>query len=103
MDTNKEVIARLKEESVCLECQECCKWLTVVWEIDKFDDELRDFYIARGCRFTIQGRWIHVCMPSTCQFLESMRGCTIYEERPELCRKYDGREDVTMKGICKLG
>jgi len=100
--TNKEALELMNEQQTCIECQECCKWLTVVWDRGQFTPDLRHFYAIRGCRFTEQGRWIHVCIPTICSHLRFERGCLIYEERPDVCKKYDGREDVTMKGICKL-
>jgi len=90
------------EQEICVECQECCQWMTFVLDVpDK--KAFTEFYETRGClvRDEKLGSRIAVMVPQTCQHLKAS-GCEIYEKRPELCQKYDGREDYWMYDLCKL-
>lgn len=62
-----------------------------------------EHYEARGCvvRSEKLGTRIAVMVPQTCQHLRAT-GCEIFEKRPELCKRYDGREDYWMYDLCRL-
>lgn len=89
-------------QKICIRCQECCRWMTFI--LDNVTVEtLRPIYEARGCRFEpIEGHNATALMvPSTCQQL-TKDGCAIYEDRPQYCRDYDGRDDPFMMHECLL-
>lgn len=90
-------------EAICVECQECCKWLTFVLDVPDVA-YFTEVYEARGCKVTkdkVGDNRIIVMVPQVCQHLGKL-GCAIYETRPRFCRAYDGREDYFMYEICKL-
>ncbi len=91
-------------ERICVECQECCKWLTFVLDVPD-REYFTEVYEARGCEVTkdkVGDNRIIVKVPQVCQHLVEGVGCTIYEKRPRFCRAYDGREDYFMYKQCKL-
>lgn len=88
--------------NICKYCQECCRWLTFVLGEEVYK-HFEEFYKARGCQvFYLEDSGDYAVMVhSTCQYLTST-GCAVYEQRPQECRKYDGRKDQFMKDKCKL-
>ncbi len=88
---------------ICVECQECCKWLTFVLHVPD-REYFTEVYEARGCtvRKELSGDRLIVMVPQTCQHLDAQLGCLIYEDRPQYCVSYDGREDFFMYDKCKL-
>ena len=90
-----------QEEVVCIECQECCKWMGIIIPSDEWK-ERRKFYEVRGCEVArTEGDDVYVLLPSVCPHL-TPNGCDIYDYRPNYCREYDGRDDPAMRGRCKL-
>lgn len=97
----------------CIECSECCEWVTFIipqpsgiqltTERSSFlKNALVEFYEARGCKIKDAiGDNMAVMVPSVCPHL-SVKGCDIYDKRPDLCRQYDGRLDRYMKDVCRL-
>jgi len=43
----------------------------------------------------------YIVIPYQCPELMPLHGCLIYEDRPLVCKQYDGRKDLIMKGVCK--
>jgi len=88
------------DSETCIECQECCNWLTFI--LPSLSDDQKDFYERRGCRIVDQRDGGYgVMVPSHCQYL-GFAGCIIYNDRPGLCRIYDGRVDPFMINYCQL-
>ena len=91
-----------KAQELCLACQYCCKTLAMSVNAVQFSDEMRKFFIARGCELyedTPEVVW--VIMPSVCPNLTTF-GCKIYDSRPVVCRAYDGRFLPFMDKKCNL-
>lgn len=95
-----------RKSELCLSCMECCKWL-------RFDCMAKDkrqatlmaeFYKTRGCDVKLnkisQMYTVIVNVPVKCPYLTE-KGCSIYENRPNACRNYDGRKDVMIADKCK--
>jgi Fe-S-cluster containining protein len=65
---------------------------------------MADFYTTRGCETKIvkvgNMRIVLVNAPVVCPHLKES-GCDIYKRRPNACRNYDGRKDITMADKCK--
>ena len=89
-----------EEEQICIECQECCKTLAVPYYTA--DNDTIEFYSIRGCERVINDQGAYLLIPFSCPHLIE-DGCDIYEDRPEVCREYDGRKVLFMKDKCKLG
>ncbi|RLC88837.1 MAG: hypothetical protein DRJ03_00950 [Chloroflexi bacterium] len=84
------------EQKICVECQECCKWL--VFYLDKETLAFyKEVYETRGCEINANALFVN----APCQHL-TKDGCAIYEHRPIYCRTYNGRLDPAMMGKCKL-
>lgn len=91
------------EQVICIQCQECCKWMTFTLTLPADAlPEYDKYYSARGCKtFYVNQSTIKVIVPSKCPQLTPF-GCKNYESRPKLCRLYDGRRDQLMAGRCQL-
>ena len=92
-----------KEKSdLCLTCLACCKALAIPTPYVYSNAEFKEFYRVRGCGIVpVTGEefslvWLRIACPHL-----TIEGCDIYEDRPEWCKKYDGRLDPLMKDICK--
>jgi len=92
--------AKSKKQEACLSCMECCKTLAFNLPRKALDKPTKEFYTTRGAKFTYQGNIVWVMVPSVCPNLTSF-GCKDYEDRPYVCRIYDGRNFPFMDDICK--
>lgn len=84
------------ETEICIKCQKCCKEVDVPTYAHKTSteiDKIKAFYEARGFTtyFDMYG-FLHVELYYPCPHITE-KGCDIYENRPEVCRNYDGRRD----------
>lgn len=71
----------------CLECMECCKVL--IFHTRNRPGALNmEFFHARGCRVLTEADFLTVELDHPCPHLTA-KGCDIYENRPETCRRYD--------------
>ena len=90
-----------KGQQECLKCGECCKWLTFSVSIppNMFARYL-NYYKTHGCRIIKvkkdQGH-IALMVPSVCHKYSFGQGCVVYNDRPQLCRLYDGRNDPNIR------
>ncbi len=88
---------KLKSD-LCLKCIECCKIMG--FYINAKDVEAVQFYDKRGCRLSlVTPEIISVTIDRVCPEL-SENGCKIYENRPRICKNFDGRLHNETKGIC---
>lgn len=93
---SKQVSTHSGNDNQCVECDACCKYVSV--EIDKptTKSEIEDvkFYIYHeGSSVYIdeENDW-YIMFESKCDKLGTDGQCTIYEERPTICREF-ARED----------
>lgn len=89
------------QQKICIDCKECCKWLTFILSPHIMNNDMVTFYRTRGCKIKLINDNFHVMVPTTCPHLTE-KGCDKYKHRPQKCREYDGRFDPAMKYICKL-
>lgn len=88
--------ARTERERLCLSCQRCCKEISIYTHPILYScsvEEIVEFYETRG--FDVQRLEedaIVLSFKRDCPHL-TPAGCDIYEERPDVCRKYSGIED----------
>jgi len=76
---------------------ECCKVFYVPTRVSSKDQ--KRFYELRGCKVkNFKGSQV-VVVPLPCPHL-TLKGCDIYDTRPQVCREYDGREDPLMMDKC---
>ena len=90
-----------KAESLCIECQECCKTMAMSLNRPAVTKDMVKFFKARGCELYYIPHVVWVIMPSVCPNLTTF-GCKIYVNRPAVCRMYDGRNLPFMDKTCKL-
>ncbi len=84
----------------CEGCSECCNHMTFMINVDNSQTlaQYLDFYKARGCELKIlNGFGVAVTVNSPCPHLSDV-GCSIYPERPNLCKAYDCRTDPFLHG-----
>jgi hypothetical protein len=93
-----------RNSEICVECQLCCRELH--FNLGRCDtDEGKDaarFFGIRGLAVVSENNHFTVIVPHTCQHLDPLIGCEIYEDRPIDCRVYDGRRDPVMRDRCAL-
>jgi len=92
-------IEKSKASEICIACQECCRWTTFVLSMPS--QMLLDHYKARGFEIKIIGDNFHIMVQTVCPHLKKS-GCSIYADRPQVCRNYDGRFDPVMCDRCQL-
>lgn len=87
---------------ICIECQECCKWLTfTLTPMPHVLEHWKEYYTERGCKVIQRGSQMTVLVPHVCQHLKES-GCEIYAGRPKVCFDYDGRQDPFLNEKCDL-
>jgi Fe-S-cluster containining protein len=67
-----------------------------------YAEQLIDYYEAHGCVVHRSGYGLVVMVPLACKWLQPDGLCEHYDNRPELCRQYDGRADPYLRDRCKL-
>ena len=76
---------------ICVACQLCCKAVGV-YSAHPYTEEIKEFYEARGAK--VSQRTIYdelltfVEFPFPCPNLDPIKGCLIYDSRPEVCKNY---------------
>ena len=77
----------------CKPCEGlCCRYFAL--EIDKPEDRedfqtLAWYLCHKGCYvYVADGDW-HLCIDNECKYLDAKHRCTIYEERPKICRDHE--------------
>jgi len=68
--------------------------------LNNFNRNMEEFFLARGARLFKSPDSMWVVFPSKCANLTAF-GCKIYEDRPVICKSYDGSKMPFMKGYCK--
>lgn len=101
----KEYLTDDEKMILCLRCQKCCKSVAISLRHDPESDMYRrvtEHYMAHGCTSMIFGNSLIISIPHICQHLTE-NGCSIYKNRPLVCREYDGRKDPRMFRSCLWG
>jgi Fe-S-cluster containining protein len=88
----------MTKSELCLKCMKCCTFLT--FEVPALGTTL-EFYKARGVKIQlgITKRTMIVNIPHVCSKLTE-KGCSIYKDRPEACKVFDGSTSITTKHLC---
>jgi Fe-S-cluster containining protein len=63
----------------------CCRFSQM--KVKNITQDERNYFLFHGCEIKDQGSLAHVLMPTPCMKLAGTN-CTIYEDRPQICRKY---------------
>lgn len=71
-------------------CQKCNKWCCRLYNITLTDREKKSgLYVINNAFYTISGQaQLQKKDDGSCYYLDNDLGCTIYNDRPEMCRKY---------------
>ncbi|NLI30459.1 MAG: YkgJ family cysteine cluster protein [Nitrospiraceae bacterium] len=87
---------RTKKQRLCIACRKCCQELGVFTLNAFYEDPPEDvihFYQTRGCSITPhESGLLYLSIKMPCPHLTD-DGCAIYEDRPQICRKYSGLEE----------
>lgn len=98
----QEYLTDEEKSILCLRCHECCKQLPISMKYEPNSEafkQMSEFFRAHGCEArVIHGTYV-ISIPHVCQYLTT-EGCTIYKERPQVCRNYDGRKDPRLFNKC---
>lgn len=82
-----------KKQFACLSCQKCCKEFGLLTYFE-WNEENLEYFQARGfLTSNYNGNIVVWTDKFPCPHL-TKNGCNIYETRPEICKKYDGRENL---------
>lgn len=88
--------------SLCVHCQRCCRQLHFQIPVPPTKEEMLKtfkFFKARGIELRVLGKSLIAVVPHICPQL-TPTGCSIYADRPEACRQYDGTKDEILKDSC---
>lgn len=89
---------------ICVGCQVCCKTIGV-YSAYSYTADIIEFYKARGAKVSrriIYGdelTFIEFNLP--CPNLDPVKGCLIYDTRPEVCKGYP-EEGSPLLDDCEL-
>ncbi|MDP8217126.1 MAG: YkgJ family cysteine cluster protein [Candidatus Theseobacter exili] len=94
----------MKEDFVCINCGECCKWEGYVHIAEEEIDQLSDYLGISIDEFTSnytvltnnrQGLSLKEKKNGSCIFLSKDRLCTVYTARPKQCRQFPYSWDIS--------
>ena len=98
-DTTEANELENKKQQLCLSCQRCCKQVNIVTAYSGDNEEMKKFFATRGFKVysmavskDSKDTRILLIIDIPCAFL-TPAGCSIYSNRPQVCRDYDGRLD----------
>jgi len=98
MENNKDM------SRICIECQVCCKTVGV-YSAHPYTPDIIEFYEARGAKISqriMYGEaltFIEFNLP--CPNLDSVKGCLIYNDRPQVCKGYP-EKGAPLLNDCEL-
>ena len=76
---------------ICIACQACCKTVGV-YSVHPYTPEIKGFYEARGAEVSQRTLYdetlTFIEFPFPCPNLDSVKGCLIYDHRPQVCEGY---------------
>ncbi len=90
---NVTVVAGTTHTLHCNKCTACCRWGAVILQPN---DRAEDYETETMDEFTVLKRRAD---GKTCWYLDEVKGCTIYDKRPAVCRAFDCR----LYGLQKTG
>ncbi|MBN1419457.1 MAG: YkgJ family cysteine cluster protein [Planctomycetes bacterium] len=87
---------------LCPRCNAlCCRYITYQMKTPRYDvdfDEIRWFLCHEGvCVYVDEGKW-HLQVSTNCKKLAPDGRCTIYENRPAVCRDHGTEEECEFTG-----
>jgi Fe-S-cluster containining protein len=81
----------------CKKCGDCCRQL--IFFIPSLPESYIEYYENRGCRIENN----KLIVPYECPHLGVDNLCMIYENRPALCREYEGQSGFYKPKGCGYG
>jgi Fe-S-cluster containining protein len=87
---------------ICVACQLCCKSVGV-YSASAYSEENKEFYEARGAKVSKRNirniEYMFLSFDFPCPNLDPVKGCLIYDTRPEACKAYpeDGSQILESK------
>jgi Fe-S-cluster containining protein len=92
------------KSEICIKCQECCKTVGV-YSAHPYTPEIREFYEVRGAKVSqrtiFDETLTFIEFPFPCPNLDPIKGCLIYDTRPEVCKGYP-EFDAPLLDSCEL-
>ncbi|HMK42956.1 MAG TPA: YkgJ family cysteine cluster protein [Dissulfurispiraceae bacterium] len=94
--TDGDADASTEKQLLCIKCKKCCQEIglfTYTGFYEDTEEEVVHFYQTRGFNVVRDKTGLlYLTMKLSCPHL-TKEGCDMYEHRPEICRKYSGREE----------
>lgn len=90
---SKKEEKKMSTEEICIQCHACCMYITVPIEPPE-DEETIQLYLWYLYHKNIEiyldhkNQW-QILMKTPCENLLPNGYCSIYENRPQICREYD--------------
>lgn len=81
------------KQKICIECRKCCVDVAFHTPYTNDREDVIDFYTVRGFEVTKErdGYLMITVNNYPCPKL-TPEGCGVYETRPEVCKKFDGKK-----------
>jgi len=93
-----------QKNNVCLSCLECCKNISLPmnYKGKVNHHHYEEFAKTRNIKLVkVKDDKIYFLIPYPCPYLTD-EGCSVYEDRPSICRMYNGRFDPALEDTCEL-
>lgn len=81
----------------CKQCGECCRQM--IFMTYTLPPEYVEYYEKKGCKL----RGSSLVVPYVCPHLSEDNLCKIYEDRPALCKEYEGQAGFYKPKGCGYG
>lgn len=82
---------KYKVEGECLKCGKCCKEIRAYGMKNEKDLKIMQFFLPHYKRFFITGTDKNGDIILSCKYLNIDGLCTVYNKRPNLCKKYPAK------------
>ena len=91
-----------QESEICKKCQFCCRWFITRIQANANNDDYYQFVHGWGHPLLYDNLGIlYLMIPYPCQHIREGTGCSIYEDRPAICKRHKGGDsDHVIRPFC---
>ncbi len=94
----------------CLNCGECCKYMTIRFFVNEYKDtdvqDFKHYLFYHGCKVKVEDGLITILVPNICENLKldntNKFRCLVHSDKPEICKKF-WCEESKIERVTDLG